>query len=697
MVRVLRHAMTLGMFLVVAAAAGADTAAPLLIHVDTDEQAAAADLVEAGCPPVRLLDGYMLAWADSASLHRARAAALPVTFLAVRRDDRGYAAVYAAGRDRARSAPPLERYGEILFRGSRTAVLAYPPAMLDSVLDAYEIVPILDRPIRLPDSAARSPALLPEDPDPLVASLVAAVDVDTLLGFVRRLQNLGSRRSTHPGGVEASGILAERFRSFGLEDVTFLDYNDWCDDVVAVQPGLGEPDEIYVVGAHYDSYSRAGLEPGADDNATGTAAVVEAARLLSAWPFEATIVYVAFSGEEQGLHGSEAYAAWAVGGGLDIRGMLNLDMIGYLRGGDGADLDLITNEPSRWLLEQTVAAGGLYLPGHPVVEGFLTAGDSDHSSFWNYGYPAILFHEDSIDPSPYIHTSQDIIGVSVNAPEFMERNTQVLVATLASLARPVRVRIIHARLDDPPTWQNGYTVRARIQSVAPVPPESVQVRYRVDEGPFLSLPMRPLPDPNEFEAVLPRQAPGATIAYMIRARDIEGRVGTEPPRAPADLHFFRVGLAVRFAEEFDLEGGWTVGAPGDSATSGVWVRAVPVGTGAQSDTDADADPAGFCFVTGNGEPGGEIGGADVDGGRTTLTSPEIDLEGFLDVGLSYAYWFVDETNPDDALRVYISNDDGGSWILLDEIREGDRRWRRATIGGIDSLLAPTDRMRLRFV
>ena len=106
--------------------------------------------------------------------------------------------------------------------------------------------------------------------------------------------------------------------------------------MVAVQPGALVPDEIVVIGAHYDSYSRLSPEPGADDNATGVAAVLETARILAPGEYERTIVYIAFSGEEQGLVGSEAWASDARARGLDIRAVINIDMIGYVAPGDAA-------------------------------------------------------------------------------------------------------------------------------------------------------------------------------------------------------------------------------------------------------------------------------------------------------------------------------------------------------------------------
>ncbi|HPP52097.1 MAG TPA: M28 family metallopeptidase, partial [Thermoguttaceae bacterium] len=94
-------------------------------------------------------------------------------------------------------------------------------------------------------------------------------------------------------------------------------------NVVATLPGQVYPQQIYIVGAHYDSVDC----PGADDNASGVAAVLEAARILSQYQFERTILFIAFDREEDGLIGSYGYAGAHAGD--NIRGMLSLDMIAF--------------------------------------------------------------------------------------------------------------------------------------------------------------------------------------------------------------------------------------------------------------------------------------------------------------------------------------------------------------------------------
>jgi hypothetical protein len=114
-----------------------------------------------------------------------------------------------------------------------------------------------------------------------------------------------------------------------------------------------------------------------------------------------------------------------------------VDMIGYLASGDVVDLDVISNTSSEWLRDRALSAGAIYVPGFAVVDGETPDGaGSDHISFWDQGYDAIMFFEDTDQYSPYIHTSADTIGLSYNHPNLAHQSVRVAVALIAELARP---------------------------------------------------------------------------------------------------------------------------------------------------------------------------------------------------------------------------------------------------------------------
>jgi aminopeptidase YwaD len=161
-------------------------------------------------------------------------------------------------------------------------------------------------------------------------------------------------------------------------------------NVVATKRGATRPEEIIVVGGHYDSVPAA---PGANDNASGVAATLEAARLLANVRLNHTVQFVAFAAEELGLFGSAAFAAERRQG---VVAMVNLDMVGWgerlMVGTSGRDESVVT-------VAERVAQR-LSIP----VSRFRSGG-SDHVSFERHGIPAVFFHR-GIDP--YYHQSGDV-------------------------------------------------------------------------------------------------------------------------------------------------------------------------------------------------------------------------------------------------------------------------------------------------
>jgi PKD repeat protein len=219
---------------------------------------------------------------------------------------------------------------------------------------------------------------------------------------------------------KATQYTYEHFQGLGLP-VEYHYYNlpgtGTRRNVIAEQAGAGQPERIFLVTAHLDSTSqpqyRDTLAPGADDNASGSVGVLIAANILSQYSFDCTIRYALFTGEEQGLYGSAAYAQYAHSNGDAIEGVLNLDMIAYntpmsapvielhTRPGNAADLAIAN------LFADVVDAYSLNLTPQIEQSGISA---SDHYSFWQQGYPAILGIEDFEDFTPWYHTINDTVG-----------------------------------------------------------------------------------------------------------------------------------------------------------------------------------------------------------------------------------------------------------------------------------------------
>jgi hypothetical protein len=228
-------------------------------------------------------------------------------------------------------------------------------------------------------------------------------------------------------------------------------------------------------------------------------------------------------------------------------------------------------------------------------------------------------------------------------------------------------------------------------------PGSVTLTYRLNSGAPSTVAMQPSGSPDEFAAQLPPAAPGATIEYRIDAMGTPG--GHQS--APASTGSYFMFQMMDIAESFDTTGGWTVGAAGDAATSGVWQLATPVGTIAAPYLDVTGDPGSMCFVTGAGVPGGSAGDADVDGGQTTLLSPVWSFPThypYTSAFARYWRWYSNQRNgrPDDVWKVEITGDDGVSWTPVETVSEGREAWVPVTID-LMPWVGTAPRLQFRFV
>ena len=154
------------------------------------------------------------------------------------------------------------------------------------------------------------------------------------------------------------------------------------------------------------------------------------------------------------------------------------------------------------------------------------------------------------------------------------------------------------------------------------------------------------------------------------------------------------------ADDFEIDTGWIDGLPGDTATAGLWERGDPIGTGAQPEDDFSS-PGSLCFFTGQGPVGGGLGDNDVDGGRTTLVSPPIDLSAG-DARIGYWRWYSNDagsTPNTDIFEVEVSNN-GTTWVNVETVGpagEGTSgQWFRHEFT-VSDFVAPTGNVRVRFI
>lgn len=246
-------------------------------------------------------------------------------------------------------------------------------------------------------------------------------------------------------------------------------------DVLAIQPGTGDPSQVVIVAGHIDSRVSDVMDitsdaPGANDDGSGSALVMEAARLLAGQKFEATIVYALLSGEEQGLWGGQLLARTAKARGWQVRAMLNNDIVGNSIGQDGTRVDGLvrlfsegarsSEDPKQALIRRAIGGEddgpsralakkiGAIAKGNPAIgldvfairrpDRFGRGGD--HSPFLDLGYPAVRF---TVGVENYDRQHQNlrtengrIFGDTVEGMDFpyLAKVTALNVATIRALA-----------------------------------------------------------------------------------------------------------------------------------------------------------------------------------------------------------------------------------------------------------------------
>jgi hypothetical protein len=364
---------------------------------------------------------------------------------------------------------------------------------------------------------ALNPEPLPEkSPYAPIATMVAAVRADRLQSTVEHLVGFGTRNdfsektSTHDHGVfgardwiasQFAAIAADTGGRMSVELDTFLQAQTprtpravTESSVVATLRG-SEPGRIYVMSSHFDDCDGkctdgAGVAPGADDNASSVAAVLEAARVMAGTRFRGTIIFACFDGEELGLWGSDHYARELAARHAPVLAVLNNDIVGNSVGGDGVSepnvirvfsqalpvgtdikrVNLVGSEndsPSRELSRFIAEAVPVYLPEFSVrqifrSDRFLRGGDQQ--SFQDAGFAAAVRF---VEPNEnFTHQHQDVRiqdGVQYgDLPQFMDwqylrRATQANVAALGTLAfgpaPPGDAKMLLARLGYDSTLQ----------------------------------------------------------------------------------------------------------------------------------------------------------------------------------------------------------------------------------------------------
>lgn len=487
--------------------------------------------------------------------------------------------------------------------------------------------------------------------DPRVQTLVDQVDKANLQATVNALTSNFTRFAQSSGAVAAQGDLEAWAGALGLNVSTQLFDPSMSRNVIAEIPGTVSPEKVVVIGAHYDSVNwqdgTSAVSRGADDNASGSAGVLEAARVLSqGGPFEHTLRFVWFSGEELGLLGAFANAQASASAGEELIAMLNMDMIAYRAPGDTRDVDFATNNTTSSLNELAQALGALYVPNWAFQEGVLTAGSSDHAAYFQTGFPATFFFEDLQQSYPSIHTALDTTALATVDFDLAEMIVGGVVATAATLAEPVDMSIAHTPLGDSLNGFGPYLVQADVTSLTGASVSAVDLIYAVDGGPDTVLAMTNVAG-DTFEVLMPGVGSPKSVTYQLQAFDTAGGTELAPEGLDARFSFFVGTKTVVYADDFEGpgDGGWT---HGQVATQDDWQRGTPAGKA--------GDPASA--VSGQNAWGNDLGGSGFNGEyqpdvNNWLRSPAIDASAANGLVLEFQRWLTVETAVYDQAQVWV--------------------------------------------
>ena len=538
----------------------------------------------------------------------------------------------------------------------------YPLVYEDRGLRLYRVTP--DEMLRAvglaPVPACDLPVVFRERTAGELAAKAAVAGLDSILGQIRQdslqaytehLQSFESRLVGTAGNLASANWIAGQLNQFGCDSVTmdvFTKEIDGqptiCRNVIAYKVGSLYPHDQIIIGAHRDAILDS---PGADDNGSGTAGVMEIARVVANLDTRLTFIFILFDAEEKGLHGAWHYAETAAERGDRIVLMLNMDMVGNYDNQNDASVDHPGDSSFAQIWADVAAAyPSINITAH--LEGGYIASGSDQAPFYHNGYDVLWINE--YNWSNVFHTPQD--STTYMNFDYMTRMVRATMGTalvVDSMTTPPPDILFNLSEAPPgillPGVSNTLNVRLEEYAGGILVPGSVRLHYVTEGEPPDSVPM--IESSNRlYEVDIPTPECMNQVDFYLAADEVSrGTIYYPPPDAPFTA-ITATGIG-SFEDDFGTDKGWSV--YGD-ARMGLWERVDMAH--ASFGPRADFDGSGMCYVT-----GGE-GWNDVDGGAAYLKSPSIEIPQ-PDAFVEFAVWFfnhgdifeVNFFNGDDSVRV----------------------------------------------
>lgn len=300
-----------------------------------------------------------------------------------------------------------------------------------------------------------------------IPQIIAQIDSNRIRQNVQLLEGIRHRTTGAAHLQLVRDSLLSRFQHYGLETRIhqFPYNNDTGENIIGRKVSANNDTRVFIVDGHYDTVDDS---PGADDNGSGLAAILEILRVLAPLELTSTVEFIAFDLEEQGLLGSEAFVPAGIQEDEKIAGVFNLDMIGYYSDQpqsqtvpQGFDIffpdlyaELVANDfranfiistgnthsNTLLLLLDSMATqyvpdlliGNISVPGNGTI--ITDSRRSDHAAFWDAGYKALHLSDGAETRNPYYHGPNDTLG-TLNFT-FIRNIAQAVAAALLHLSPP---------------------------------------------------------------------------------------------------------------------------------------------------------------------------------------------------------------------------------------------------------------------
>jgi len=504
---------------------------------------------------------------------------------------------------------------------------------------------------------------------PIVQQIINSVNIDSMIFFDMELsgevatiingtpQTILSRHMNQPGNELAKTYIKQKLESYGLT-VTIQNYSSTGNNVIATQVGTVFPNQKFILCAHYDDMPTGTIAPGANDNGSSVAAVIEAARIFTQYSFPFTIVYAFWDEEEEGLFGSEYFVEQAVALGDSILGVINLEMIGYDSDGDfkcsSDEEDYVHTVQIRNNLVEINSQYGINLD---IVKS-PPYGSSDQAFFWYNGFDAIEFHLDVYeDTDTNYHTINDRVQY-LNQPYYLKM-AKLSLGTFAFLALGLNFDLIHRPIPTVIPTQQATNANMFIYTMSEIGSGLLAPRmyYRTKAfggtyGDFNKIVGTPIGNGN-YTFDIPAFSNGDSVQYYLAAQDENSTIirtsplgggGFNPPGSipPETFYEFLVAdLVVFWSDSANNMANWTATAGWNITTE----KFVSPPTSFTDSPGGNYPPNTVAILTYNGE---------FPGWDKLKIFLEFDTQWAMEYGYQYDY-----------AQVHITTNGGPPWIPLE--------------------------------